>query len=190
MFSLNPMNTSIFVVRFISPSSKEGEPSFLFFLMFVFGLFSRFFRRWFGIPLLHYGMDPTVSVSEDDPEMKGAIEHARETLDHFFRVFENCPSNCSDFSLKLRIQDKNGSEHFWIRDIRKESGKIMGKISNYPKIIQNVAFGDEVEVDTSAVSDWGYFQNGIGEGFYTTKVLLKNMPRCERRQMKQYFGWK
>ena len=54
--------------------------------------------------------DKVINVEEDDPEMVAAIAKARDTLPHFWQVYEKPARGETNFALKLKITDKRGSE--------------------------------------------------------------------------------
>ena len=56
--------------------------------------------------------DKVVNVEDDDPEMVAAIAKARSTLPQFWQVFDKPERGDSKFSLKVKITDKKGTEHF------------------------------------------------------------------------------
>src|SRR5262252_4413003 len=77
--------------------------------------------------------DKTYDVAADDPEMTAAIASARATLPQFWQVYAKPEHGETNFSLKVKITDSNGVEHFWAVDIeRRANGKIMGTINNDP----------------------------------------------------------
>src|SRR5262245_53661386 len=78
--------------------------------------------------------EKVVNVAEDDAEMVAAIAKARETLPQFWKIFDKPEHGEHGFSLKVKITDKRGTEHFWVTDIQRRDGKIMGTINNDPDI--------------------------------------------------------
>jgi uncharacterized protein YegJ (DUF2314 family) len=116
------------------------------------------------------------SVSANDAEMNAAIARARETLPHFWKVFEKPERDESFFSLKVRITDGNGVEHFWTQDIERRDGKIFATIINEPEIVKNVKFKERIEVPEADISDWLYKREGKMIGNFTIKPLFKSMP--------------
>src|SRR5262245_14017981 len=115
--------------------------------------------------------DKVVNVESDDPEMTAAIAKARETLPQFWQVFEKRDRGESNFSLKVKITDKNGTEHFWATDIERRDGKMMGTINNDPNIVASVKLGDRIEIREAAISDWLYMRDGKMVGNETLKPL-------------------
>jgi uncharacterized protein YegJ (DUF2314 family) len=128
--------------------------------------------------------DTVVSVEPDDPEMNAAIAKARETLPQFWETFEKREHGESDFSLKVRITDKRGTEHFWAIDIERRDGKIMGTINNDPDTVRSVKLGDRIEIPEADISDWLYMRDGKMVGNYTLKPLFKGMPAAEVERYK------
>lgn len=123
--------------------------------------------------------DRVITVSPDDQAMTAAISKARETLPTFWRHFDARASGESDFSLKVRIEDKNGVEHFWVTNIRREGSQIWGVIGNDPNIVTSVRSGDRIRVKEADISDWLYMRDGKMVGNYTVRPLLPKMSKEE-----------
>lgn len=128
--------------------------------------------------------DKVINVAEDDPEMVAAIAKARDTLPQFWQVFEKPERGESKFSLKVKITDKRGTEHFWATDIERRDGKVFGTINNDPNIVTSVKLGDRVEIPEADISDWLYLRDDKMVGNYTVVPLLKTMPAKEAEALK------
>jgi uncharacterized protein YegJ (DUF2314 family) len=128
--------------------------------------------------------DKAVSVAADDPEMLAAIAKARETLPQFWTAFDKREKGEGGFSLKVKISDKSGSEHFWATEIQRRDGKILGTINNDPNIVSTVKLGDRIEIPEGDISDWLYMREGKMVGNETLKPLLKTMPASEAGRLK------
>jgi uncharacterized protein YegJ (DUF2314 family) len=128
--------------------------------------------------------DPTISVSADDREMNLAISQARESLPRFWEVFEAQDRGESDFALKVRIEDPNGVEHFWVTDLRREAGKIYGFVGNEANTVRRVKLGDEIEVPPDDITDWLYMRDGKMVGNFTVRPLFKEMRPEEVQRLK------
>lgn len=128
--------------------------------------------------------DRVVHVSSDEPEMVAAIGKARETLPQFWQVFEKPDRGEAKFSLKVRIADKNGTEHFWLTDIERREGKMTGVVSNDPNIVSSVKLGQRIDIPEADISDWLYMRDGKMVGNETLKPLLKKMPAAEVQRLK------
>ncbi|TAL05466.1 MAG: DUF2314 domain-containing protein [Verrucomicrobia bacterium] len=120
-----------------------------------------------------------VDLGADDPEMATAVAKARATLPDYWQLFEHPEHGESDFSLKVEVSDKHGTEHFWVVDPQRKDGKIFGTVDNDPELVKNVKAGDRIQVDEQAISDWGYVRDGKMHGKYTLRVLMKHMPAKE-----------
>ena len=128
--------------------------------------------------------DPTVAVSANDPDMNKAISLARESLPHFWQTFREQTRGESDFALKVRTEDPNGVEHFWLTDLRRDSGSTYGRIGNDPNTVTSVKLGDEIEVSYDDITDWLYMRNGKMVGNFTVRLLFKQMPVEEVERLK------
>jgi uncharacterized protein YegJ (DUF2314 family) len=128
--------------------------------------------------------DKVINVADDDPEMLAAIAKARDTLPHFWKVFDKPERGESGFSLKVKITDPRGTEHFWATDIERRDGKIMGTINNDPNVVATVKLGDRIQIAEADISDWLYMRDRKMVGNETLKPLLKKMPAGEAEQLK------
>jgi uncharacterized protein YegJ (DUF2314 family) len=129
--------------------------------------------------------DKIVNVEEDDPEMVAAMAEARSTLPQFWEHFDQPQRGESDFSLKVKITDEKGTEHFWATEIERHDGKTMGTINNDPNIVASVKLGDRIEIPEADISDWLYLRDGKMVGNRTLVPLLKTMPAKEAEAYKQ-----
>jgi uncharacterized protein YegJ (DUF2314 family) len=128
--------------------------------------------------------DQIISVADDDPEMLAAIAKARATLPQFWEVFDKPEHGESGFSLKVKITDKHGVEHFWATDIERTNGKIMGTINNDPEIVATVKLGDRIEIPEADISDWLYMRDNKMVGNETIRPLFKKMSEEEAAKLK------
>ncbi|MEN0036644.1 MAG: DUF2314 domain-containing protein [Cellvibrio sp.] len=128
-----------------------------------------------------YG-DKTVDIAADDPEMLAAFSKAKETLPTFWGIYEKPNNGESDFALKVKIEDENGVEYFWVINIDKKDGQIFGEINNNPEIVESVKDGEVIEVIPDHITDWQYIKNEKIVGNFTMRVLLKHMPEDEAKE--------
>ena len=87
--------------------------------------------------------------------------------------------------MKVKIHDKDKVEHFWVGDLERKEGKILGTINNDPDIVQNVKLGERIKVNEADISDWLYMRDGKMVGNYTLRVLFKQMTKEEVEKYKQ-----
>ena len=123
--------------------------------------------------------DPETLVREgyDEAQMEAAIARARREVDEFVKVL--AARDADSFSVKAPIKDGNGTEHFWITDVRYEKGEFVGKIGNDPGIVENVKIGQEWRIKKDEISDWMYVRGEKIHGGYTIDVLLPTMEKGE-----------
>lgn len=120
--------------------------------------------------------DPVIDVPNDDAEMNAAMAKARKTLPEFWRQFDKPGEGINGFCLKVRISSGKNSEHFWLRDIRREGKKYSGIIDNDPAIVKTVKIGDRYTFTDEQISDWSFMRNGKIVGNQTARVLVKRLP--------------
>jgi uncharacterized protein YegJ (DUF2314 family) len=129
--------------------------------------------------------DKVIGVADDNPEMTAAISKARETLPQYWQVFDKRARGERGFSLKVRITDTKGTEHFWATDIERRDGKLMGTINNDPEIVASVKLGDRIEIHEADITDWLHMRDDKMVGNYTLKPLFKQMPPAEVERLKK-----
>lgn len=131
----------------------------------------------------------TMTDQYDEKEMKQAIQSAQSTLDEFFERFRNPQPGDEDFNVKVRIEDNNGAEYFWLGDLKLDAEPYSGIIGNDPGIVRNVEIGQEYSFSKKDISDWMYMSNGKMQGNYTLRVILKSMPEDEAEEIRKSIGW-
>lgn len=128
--------------------------------------------------------DPIINVADDDPEMLAAIAKARETLPDFWQVFQKPEHGESDFSLKVPIKDKHGTEYFWLIQIERKDGKVSGTINNDSDTVKKVKYGDRISFEEKDIADWLYLRDGKMVGNYTVRPLFKKMTAKDVEKIK------
>jgi uncharacterized protein YegJ (DUF2314 family) len=98
--------------------------------------------------------EPMVKVSEQ--ESRQLKEKAQKSLSNFVSAFEKRNPEDTRFSIKSRIEDKNGPEHVWIKVDSIKSISFHGEIDNEPVIATSYHLGQELSVKQSEIEDWGY----------------------------------
>lgn len=132
--------------------------------------------------------DRVSQVDAADARMNDAIADARKSLPHFWARLEKPEPGDSDFNLKVRIEDKNGVEHFWCADIHREGGRLSGVINNDPAKVESVSVGQRVVFKEDQISDWLYMRDGKMIGNYTLRPLMRDMSKQERREVEAMLG--
>lgn len=131
----------------------------------------------------------TLVTKFDEKKMEQAIAEARSTFDEFLTRFHNPQPQDSAYYVKVKIEDKNGVEHFWVGDLKLDAEPYTGKIGNEPGIVKNVKLDQDYSFSRSDISDWMYMSNGKMQGNYTLHVELESMPPNEAQAIKRQVGW-
>jgi len=129
--------------------------------------------------------DEVIFVAADDPDMIAAISAARASLPQFWQAFEKRELGETDFSLKVKIADGDEVEYFWLVDLERDNGKLMGTIGNDPQLVVNVKYGDRIEISEADITDWLYMRDGKMFGNRTVRALFKGMSVEEVEQTKK-----
>ena len=119
-------------------------------------------------------------VFSDDAEMNAAIATARKTLPRFDAALNSGNPDQYGFALKVRFGAADAGEHIWLSDIVIDSNQYYGVVNNDPEYITEVAMGDTVRIDKTAISDWMFLEKGVLRGGSTIRYVRDHMTPAER----------
>lgn len=128
--------------------------------------------------------DRAVAVATDDAAMNEAMDKARQTLPDFLAKADNPPAGTSNYALKVKIEDENGVEHFWVTPFLKTENGFTGVINNEPATVRSVRLGQSYAFSPDEVSDWMYMKDGKIHGGYTIRAMLPTLTKKEASQMR------
>jgi uncharacterized protein YegJ (DUF2314 family) len=113
-----------------------------------------------------------ITVSDEDPRMKAAIDEARRTFDTFRDHWANRGAEDS-FLVKAPVNDGQHSEIMWIEVTGIEPDYIHGTLANTPVNVEGHRKGDRMEVPVADLYDWGIAKQGADGplGLFTEKVV-------------------
>ena len=133
--------------------------------------------------------DRIVMSKEGDKALDAAIQNAISELPLFWDRFAHPkPGDDSDsFSVKVQIGDTNGYEFFFLGDIKRNGDHVSGVIDAKPQIVKCVKLNQRIEVPITEVIDWLFMSNGKMKGNFTTRALIKDIPKEDREQLIKLF---
>ncbi len=116
---------------------------------------------------------PVISVSDQDPRMKEAVEEARRTFDTFRQHWAGRGPRDS-FLAKVPIRDGENSEIVWLEVTGLEPEFIHGTLANEPVNVDGHRLGDRIEAPVSDLYDWVIAKHGADAplGLFTEKIVL------------------
>jgi uncharacterized protein YegJ (DUF2314 family) len=132
--------------------------------------------------------DKVVPFASDDPAMNAAIAQARDTLPVFWEKFKTPGPGEDGFALKIKITDGDTVEHFWCGEVAGDAITASCVIANEPQSVQNIAFGQKIDVDPDLISDWMYLLDGKFVGAETLRVILPTLPKEEADSLRSRFA--
>ena len=136
------------------------------------------------------GEKPETLYSDyDKSKMDAAIAEGKATLDQFLTRLNSPQPGDGDFALKVRIEDSNGVEFFWVSDVKVTATGFEAKIANDPGLVKKVKVDQIYSFTRDEVADWMYFSNGVMQGNFTMRVILDSMPPEEAAAKKKAVGW-
>ena len=138
----------------------------------------------------HPVADRVVAVSGDDARMNAAIAKARATVGTFVTALRAPKKSQSRFSVKIPIPNGNGSEHFWLSDVRYDGSVFSGKIDNDPETVNTVKLGQAVSARAAEISDWMYVDHGKLIGGYTLRALRDRLSPSDRAEFDRSLPFK
>lgn len=136
------------------------------------------------------GEPDVFNVSDNDPDMKAAVDKARKSVDHFIRHLAKPGDGDSDFSIKAVFTDGSNTEFMWVTDVTHADGVFSGVVNNNPNHLKNVKFGDSITVPKEEIADWMFVENGVLRGGYSIRVLRKRLNPKERKEFDSSTGLK
>jgi uncharacterized protein YegJ (DUF2314 family) len=117
----------------------------------------------------------------ESPIMLAAIRKAQQHFSAFETVLNTQSSNAvriDDAAVKVffpSISDPRSGEHMWVNDVSICGDTITGVLQNDATNIPGLVAGRVVQFHRDRISDWFYVINGIAEGGFTIKIMLKEM---------------
>jgi uncharacterized protein YegJ (DUF2314 family) len=142
-----------------------------------------------GIATPAVAQDHVLSVAANDPEMNSAIVQARAGLPVFFGHVTSPGPGEIQFIVKFDLlPESDKTEFIWAEVIGHTPGTSVAKLLNAPADARFRA-GQQVAVRDQDVIDWGYRKDGVMQGNYTTRVLLKRIAPEEAAAYRKSLGW-
>jgi uncharacterized protein YegJ (DUF2314 family) len=126
---------------------------------------------------LGWEMSPVVSISGDDPAMKGAVAEARERWPEFVEAFRSPKPGQEHFAVKLPITDGKNTEFIWVSVASIEGDEILGDLANQPVDLRFMKEGDRVRGKLEDLNDWAWLEGEEMVGGFTSKVLMEAQRR-------------
>jgi uncharacterized protein YegJ (DUF2314 family) len=135
--------------------------------------------------------DKVAMASADDAAMLRAFAKAKGSLDAFLaRVAAKDPL-VQEPLVKIKVQDGEAVEYFWIGSFSQESGWLNGTVTNDPEVVHNIYNGQTISFPRSQIFDWTYTdaQSGQMIGNYTACALLTMRSQAMRRSFGGPTAW-
>ncbi len=112
---------------------------------------------------------PVLTISEDDPRMRAAVEEAKRRWPEFARAYS--AGDGENFSVKAPVSDGRNTEFIWIEVAEIDGENIAGDLANDPVDLQFMKLGSRVRTSLDKLNDWAYIKDGELVGGFTVKVL-------------------
>ncbi|MFZ5718276.1 MAG: DUF2314 domain-containing protein [Pseudomonadota bacterium] len=125
-----------------------------------------------------------INVRPDDAAVEKAKAEARGSLGLFWSKFDGREAGVSRFSVKVGLPVKDGGvEHLWATPLSRDAEIVVVRLANDPVYIEDLEYGQEIEVAPALISDWSYEKNGKLYGHFTTRALMRTATPEQRAQV-------
>lgn len=129
-----------------------------------------------------------LEVAADDPALVRAEADARAALPTFFQHLASPDPTDAEFMVKFRLRSGAAPEQIWADVTRRADGALIGVLANDP-MTRGYCIGQEVEIPEHEIMDWGFRNNGVMQGHFSTRVFLERMPADVQAHTRREMGW-
>ena len=131
--------------------------------------------------------DQVVSIEHDSEEIANGVRKARATLEAFFAQAQNPRAGTDSFSVKIGLPTSRGKEYVWASLLRRENGRVSGKIDNTPRWTTEFRRGQIIDFSETEIIDWVYIDGDRMKGNFTSCAINKMTSTAEARAMQERF---
>jgi uncharacterized protein YegJ (DUF2314 family) len=125
---------------------------------------------------------PEIAVLEK--AFDAAVVEARASLPVFWQRLSENPGGPDDYGLKVAFRNPRGQvEEVWLRDIKRDGKRIVGRLNYDPETLTNMHRSDIVPVREADIVDWTFKEGRKRYGHFTTRVLAKIHPEESAKTM-------
>ena len=117
------------------------------------------------------GQSPVVLAHDDDEAVNAAIALARRNLPIFIACLTDPAYAHCDFSVKVRMSQRDIVEHIWMTDVRYDGVLFHGMIGNEPLNLEGIEMGAQASATADTISDWVIWEGEELRGGFTVRVL-------------------
>lgn len=128
-------------------------------------------------------------IAASDPEMRMAIERARQTFPDFLRELDDDSKRLLPVVETALVKayfadpdERDHGEHLWVAVNEWTPDSVVGEVLSQPTHVKIVSQGEDVRIATEQLSDWLYVADGVARGAYTVRLLRQRMTSQERRE--------
>ncbi|MCD4793334.1 MAG: DUF2314 domain-containing protein [Bacteroidales bacterium] len=116
------------------------------------------------------------NIPSESERMNWGIKKAKLTLHYFESCLKNPKTNQQYFSVKVKIEENDKTEHLWLTDpdFDKE-GNLFGIVGNEPIDIKKVKIDQKIGIDRNLISDWMIIEDGRLIGGYTIRAIREGL---------------
>jgi uncharacterized protein YegJ (DUF2314 family) len=120
--------------------------------------------------------DKVAMADAQDPAMLEAFARAGATLEDFLARIAAKDPIVQEPLVKLKVQDGDKVEYFWIDSPTQVEGGFSGVVRNAPEVVHNVEDGQVITFPRTQIFDWMYTDSRSGKmiGNYTACALLSH----------------
>ena len=103
------------------------------------------------------GGSDTVSIRDDDPQLKAAQAEAKKGWPDFVKAFRGKAGTA--FAVKGRITEGDDTEYMWLAVDAIDEAKVHGRLDNEPSTLTKLKIGQDLHITLADVDDWTYLNS-------------------------------
>ena len=127
---------------------------------------------------------PTAEAAAQDKAFNDAVGAARASLPVFWARLADGSDDPDEFSLKVVFPSPGGGvEELWLWNIKRDGGRITGRLNVEPQALPNMHRGQMVPINEANIIDWTFKEGRKRYGHFTSRVLAKDHPEDSAKLM-------
>jgi uncharacterized protein YegJ (DUF2314 family) len=135
------------------------------------------------------GGEPSITAKAESDKVAMASADDAAMLDAFLaRVAAKDPLVQKPL-VKIKVQDGEAVEYFWIGSLAQEEGGLTGIVKNDPEVVHNIKDGQAISFPRTQVFDWMYTDANSGKmiGNYTACALLTHEKPSDAAEFRRTY---
>jgi len=127
---------------------------------------------------------------DNDAAILAAHTEARSELPTFLKIVRSGPAHWQGVALKVALPTGSDSyAHVWITEFTRINGtRYEGVLGNVAGGLTNLRAGDRVAFTDDQIDDFGFVEDGMGYGFYSTRAMLPLLSDAQTASYRRFLS--